>query len=370
MKSHINSRRGRRLVALGAAVTVAGITGAGQASASESAPNDRVSTATSASLAPVQLPGMRSAQTYSEAQARAYDKTGGDPRVLAYWTPARMKAAKPLDAPGDAAAIDKAVKSATEKLLPAASTAPASSKIAGVAAKTPPVTNFSITNGKLFIGGYGSNSWCSASAINTATKRVVITAGHCVHGGKGGTWKSNLVFVPGYNAYAADPAPVGMFQAYRLRTFTAWINYGARTLTSASLPGFQRDVGFVTTYNGGDWNAPVVNTVGGHGLSYNGGYAWDVSLFGYPGNRNSGNVMWACWGSTAKDNWAYRTRITGCGFGGGSSGGPWLWQYSNQSGLGYVRTVMSTYNATTNVNAGPYFDTAVYNALQATNGDW
>lgn len=59
----------------------------------------------------------------------------------------------------------------------------------------------------------------------------------------------------------------------------------------------------------------------------------------------------------------------GRNFGPGSSGGPWLWSYSNASGLGYVRSVMSTVDGN-GVNRGPYFDTAVLDALNAANGDW
>lgn len=222
-----------------------------------------------------------------------------------------------------------------------------------------PVTNFSITNGKLFIGGYESGSWCSASAVNTSSKRVLITAGHCVHSGQGGNWLNNLVFVPRYNAFNADRDPVGRFQAYQLRTFNEWMNNS----------NLNRDVGWVTTFSGGDWNTTVVATVGGHGLAYNGGTGFDVSIFGYPSNRDGGNRMWACWG-TATDNsiWDDRSKIT-CNFGGGSSGGPWLWNYSNANGLGWVRSVMSTVDGS-GVNRGPYFDTAVLNGTNAANGDW
>ncbi len=168
-----------------------------------------------------------------------------------------------------------------------------------------------------------------------------------------------MVFVPKYDAYNADHDPVGRFQAYRLRTFNSWIDNS----------DLNSDVGFVTTYSGGDWGARVVDTVGGHGLAYNGGTEFDVSIFGYPINRDGGNRMWACWG-TATDSSLFDNRSQiGCNFGPGSSGGPWLWSYSNASGLGYVRSVMSTVDGN-GVNRGPYFDTAVLDALNAANGDW
>lgn len=130
-----------------------------------------------------------------------------------------------------------------------------------------------------------------------------------------------------------------------------------------------RDVGFVTTYSGGDWGARVVDTVGGHGLAFNGGTEFDTSIFGYPSNRDGGNKMWACWGTATDSSWWDDRSQIGCNFGPGSSGGPWLWQYDNSTGQGYVRSVMSTVDGS-GVNRGPYFDTAVRDALDAANGDW
>jgi V8-like Glu-specific endopeptidase len=314
---------------------------------------------TSSVIAPVKLPGHKGPRTYSSAEVRAYERAGGDPAVLDYWTPKRMKAAKPLDMPGNAKVVEQTAR-AIAKGLPQLAVRPAPSKIAAKQSNSvTPVTNYSITNGKLFIGGYESGSWCSASAINTPSKRVLITAGHCVHSGKGGTWYSNLVFVPGYNALDADHDPVGRFQAYRLRTFNSWINDS----------DLNRDVGFVTTFEGGDGGGRVVDTVGGHGLAINGGTEFDVSIFGYPSNREGGNTMWACWG-TATDSSSFdnKSKIE-CNFGPGSSGGPWLWEYSNANGIGYVRSVMSTVDIN-GVNRGPYFDTAVQDALNAADSDW
>lgn len=314
---------------------------------------------TSSAPAPVRLPGDKAVRNYTPAQLKSFERTGGDPEVLAYWTPERMKAARSLDAPGDAEWVENEARAVASKAAEVAAKPVAARISQSVTNAPPPVTNFSITNGKLFIGGYESGSWCSASAINTSSKRVLITAGHCVHDGQGGTWLQNLVFVPGYNAFNADHDPVGRFQAYWLRTFNEWINNS----------NLNRDVGFVTTYSGGDWNTTVVNTIGGHGLVYNGGTEFDTSIFGYPSNRDGGNVMWACWG-TATDNSILdnRSKIT-CNFGGGSSGGPWTWNYDNASGLGSVRSVMSTVNSE-GVNKGPYFDQAVVDAMNAANADW
>lgn len=84
--------------------------------------------------------------------------------------------------------------------------------------------------------------------------------------------------------------------------------------------------------------------------------------------------MWACWG-TSGTGWIppYEfNRISGCNFGLGASGGPWLDQYSNTSGLGYVRSVTSHVpgNNDFSWSDGPYFDSRVNDLFNAANNDW
>ena len=288
-----------------------------------------------------------------------------DARVKAYWTKERLASAVPYESTKAGKAEAGTPRAATG---PAGSTPPAAPLSKGatpaaggtVSKAATPVTLYSNTNGKLFFNGYGAgNAYCSASAINSDTKRVIITAGHCVY--DGGAWKTNAVFVPNYNNLLADPDPKGIWSVYIFRTFNSWINSGDLT----------RDVGFGTLYNGGDYNQRIVDAVGGHGLTWNGGYGWDVSIFGYPSNKTGPNgryTMWACWGTTFPSG--SRNSINGCWFGPGASGGPWLYQYSNSTGLGQVRSVTSTWNASTGQNWAPYFDDAVKAMKDATNGDW
>ncbi|MFI5843108.1 trypsin-like serine peptidase [Catenuloplanes sp. NPDC051500] len=351
---------GTTRLGVAAAAAVLFLTGTTAGPAQAAAPAVGSDLSSSGAMAPVQLPGDKTVRTYTAADIRSFERTGGDPAVLAYWTAERMAAAKPLDVPGDAVWVANTARAVAAK-TPAVATAPVAAKhVTGMAAAAPPpVTNWSITNGKLFFNGYESGSWCSASAVNTPSGRVLITAGHCVHSGQGGTWKSNVVFVPKYNAFNSDHDPVGRFQAYWLRSFNEWINNSNRN----------RDVGWVTTYAGGDWNDTVVNTVGGHGMAYNGGTEFDVSVFGYPSNKDNGDRMWACWGTAVDSSSSDDRSKISCDFGPGSSGGPWLWNYDNNSGLGYVRSVMSTVD-TAGVNRGPYFDTAVNDGTNAANNDW
>jgi len=286
--------------------------------------------ATSGSAAAVWQPGVGAVTTGTESELRRI--------VNAYWTPARMAAAKPADI-----AADK-WRSAARK--PAAPTGAEQTLAAPVA--SPGGLNrdawFSYTTGKVFFrnAGNGANYVCSGGAINTGSKRLVLTAGHCVHGGQGGTWHDNWVFVPGY--YDGN-RPLGNFPATYYRTFNAYINSSDYT----------RDVAFVVTgANAG--GSLLVNAAGGHGLITNPGEEVYVHVAGYPNNRESGQKQWYCWGTTS--SWSILTPGTkiACGFGGGSSGGPWLRDYQS-NGLGYA--VSETMGESGADNYGPYFDDAV-----------
>lgn len=67
-------------------------------------------------------------------------------------------------------------------------------------------------NGRLYERQAGKEGFCSATAIDSPTRRLVLTAGHCVNsgpkGGKSGAWSAYLEFVPGFNLGAA---PRGTF---------------------------------------------------------------------------------------------------------------------------------------------------------------
>ena len=83
-------------------------------------------------------------------------------------------------------------------------------------------------------------------------------------------------------------------------------------------------------------------------MTWNGSYSFDASIFGYPNNKSNPDgrySMWACLGKTFEDGGS--ASINGCDFGKGSSGGLWLDEYSNASGLGYVRSISSTWEPST-----------------------
>jgi V8-like Glu-specific endopeptidase len=269
-----------------------------------------------------------------------------------FWTPERMAKAVSLDkAPAapkpDAAPRPDAAKSAAPTGKPGSiPSAPARSDI-----KAPRI-NESAAVGKVFFTNPsdGGTYACSASALNSSSKQMVVTAGHCVHGGKGGTWMTNWVYVPRYRSGAR---PFGTFAAKQMRTFTAWMNDS----------DLRRDVAMVTTWplNGNK----IVNVTGGHGLSWNFSRQQAVTILGYPGNHDGGEIQWACTGTTRAVSDG-RIEIQ-CNFGGGSSGGPWLREFNDSNGLGSVNGVTSTVNSD-GWNRSSYFDDGVKGMYDAQGG--
>ena len=226
-------------------------------------------------------------------------RRGEAAKVLRYWTAARMRSAAPLDAPRGANLT-------------------ASASFAQVAEPTvPPRT----VNGRLFVRQGNKLGYCSATAINSVSRRLVLTAGHCVNSGPtvrpgDGVWSSLLEFVP---AYSGGAAPFGAFVAHRKQVFAPrqWVQLGN--------PNF--DVGAVLTAP----NAEGVNVAdavgGGANLALDRSRSEDFQTFGYPGTSR---WMQSCESPYVGDD-ALTYQIPGpptiairCHWAPGASGGGWL----------------------------------------------
>jgi V8-like Glu-specific endopeptidase len=264
-----------------------------------------------------------------------------------YWTPERMSRAIPITGPGGGLAPEPVPLAPTTGLSgstpPAAAIASAANALADEGLQLAAAITEAAVVGKIYFHNpsTGGDYMASASALNSPSKQLVITAGHCVHGGKGGTWMTNWVFIPRYRSGAR---PFGTFSAKQFRTFNAWIDNS----------DLGRDVAMVTTFplNGNK----LVDVVGGDGLNWNWSRNVDVTILGYPSNFNGGEIQQWCQGTTS-DGGGYTIKIH-CNFGGGSSGGPWLMSFNNATGRGQVDGVMSTVDST-GFNRSSYFDDAV-----------
>lgn len=128
-----------------------------------------------------------------------------------FWTPARMRAARPVAGP-EATSDPVAHASSLNPVLTATSET--------IADPTEPQYR---VNGAIFISeflpeggtGYGR---CSGTSVVSPNQSVVITAGHCVY--DEGIWSDRKwVFVPGYHH---GERPFGSFTAHWLGTTPAW----------------------------------------------------------------------------------------------------------------------------------------------------
>ncbi|ANW18998.1 hypothetical protein I3J09_12655 [Streptomyces clavuligerus] len=267
-------------------------------------------------------------------------------RLEKYWTPERMAKAVPADVPGPRAALPAAPPRGAGPTGRPGTTPAAPPLKAGERAA--PRVNESSAVGKVYFRNpvNGGDYMCSAAAINSPSKQMVTTAGHCVNtggvNGVAGHWMQNWVYIPRYRSGAR---PFGTYAAKEYRSFNGWINSGDLT----------RDVAMVTTWplNG----ARVVDATGGHGLSWNFSRTQHMTVLGYPGNKDNGELQWACQGTTQQDGAGPKIAMH-CDFGGGSSGGPWLRELNDANGLGSQNGVMSTISSG-GWNQSPYFDDPV-----------
>jgi hypothetical protein len=221
-------------------------------------------------------------------------------RTATYWTMARKLTTPPLDAPLGGGGLT------------------ASASFATIAEPTvPPAT----VNGRLFVRQGGRTGFCSATAINSASRRLVLTAGHCVNSGPvgrngGSIWSSLLEFVP---AYSNGTAPFGAFIAHRKDILAPrqWVKFGN--------PNF--DMGAVLTVA----NAEGVNVAdavgGGATIATDLSRRQEFQTFGYPGKSR---YMQGCESPyVGDDSLTYPipgppTIAIRCHWAPGASGGGWL----------------------------------------------
>jgi len=224
------------------------------------------------------------------------------------------------------------------------------------------------TIGKLFFSqksastGQVGNYVCSASSVPTSSatnkvrRPVLWTAGHCVANGAG-SFSTNVIFVPDYENGAQ---PYGQFVCGQLWTSASWLNSG----------DFTRDLGACAIgKNKAGLTLPAA--VGTLGFSWNQSRQQHWSEFGYPqGAPFNGQWMVVCESSHATDDTAISgagadPQGVGCDMTGGSSGGPWVIGWKNQTGAtplpggGFVNG-HNDYKYTTSqplAMYSPYFDT-------------
>jgi hypothetical protein len=220
-------------------------------------------------------------------------------RTLRFWTPARMSRTPPLDAPRSLSGT-------------------ATISFAPVDEPSVPPNSF---NGRLFVKQGRQRGFCSATAIDTPSRRLILTAGHCVNSGPrgrlgGSIWSRYLEFVP---AYSAGVAPFGVFVTRRKDVFAP------RQWVKTANPNF--DMGALVASPNAE-GANVADAVGGGAaLAIDRSRHESFRTFGYPGKSR---WLQGCESPyVGDDSLTYRipgppTMAIRCHWAPGASGGGWL----------------------------------------------
>ncbi len=274
-------------------------------------------------------------------------------RVLRYWTPTRMAAARTA-APVRLASPDKttpptratraSAAHTAEDIGPMAATAPhllpltpraAPSTAAAVSPNTetagwPGGGAVARTTGKVFFTMTGQAFVCSASSVTSANADVVITAAHCVKDGNR-TWATNWEFVPGFTN---GSRPYGTWTARQFFLAPQWIRTG----------NDNDDVAFVTLnpQRARGVTVHIGQVVGGQAIAFGARLAREYA-FGYPAEPPyDGTDLYYCSGPTSPDSF-HSSKDTGlqCDMTAGSSGGPWLSGFDSATGRGIITSVNS-----------------------------
>ena len=188
------------------------------------------------------------------------------------------------------------------------------------------------TVGVLFFRQYEVDYRCSAASIGNY---AVWTAGHCVHNGDNREegWSTNVVFAPAYKNFNA---PFGVWKYSHVITTNTWYALGNPF-------GIPEDMGGVILKDSGidSGNKKISEVVGSLGFAYNLNQALHWQSIGYPSTSPfNGLTQQICAGSFAYFDTGYSDNdisaplpvAMGCDMTGGSSGGPWIWNFSGQVG--------------------------------------
>ncbi|NJC69396.1 trypsin-like serine protease [Planosporangium thailandense] len=199
------------------------------------------------------------------------------------------------------------------------------------------------TVGALFNDDGDGDHFCTASVISSPHGNLLVTAAHCIHGGRDGGYRSDLAFVPGYHD---GVRPYGTWSITAAFVDPQWADSSDPDL----------DVGFLTV-------APrqgrqIADVVGANRLLTSQGFANIVTVVGYPAEQET---PIACTNHTVMHS-PSQLRFDCAGYSGGTSGGPWLANYDPQTGTGDVIGVIGGYEKggdTDDVSYTAYFDAAV-----------
>jgi V8-like Glu-specific endopeptidase len=163
---------------------------------------------------------------------------------------------------------------------------------------------------------------CSGTALNTPSRSIVLTAGHCVL--DGGSEGRHLVFVP---AYDHGERPFGTFEAESAYVMPQWRHGENPDFDLAALKVAPNGLGALT------------DVVGGRGYATSKSRLSAFQIFGYPAAHAGGEELRSCRAhGLGLDRLTSRfggppTMPASCDMAAGASGGAWIFDGQFVSGV-------------------------------------
>jgi V8-like Glu-specific endopeptidase len=222
------------------------------------------------------------------------------PAALRFWTRHALIGASPLHGPGF-------------RQAPAPEQAPQAHRAL-----------LGIRVGALFLRQGNADHFCTASVVDSPGRDLLVTAAHCIHGGKGGSYRQDIVFIPGYRD---GRAPFGIWTVRKLLVAPQW--------SDASDPDF--DVGFVMLKSLDGKN--IEDVLGANRLGLDTSYQYLVRVTGYP---NSDTAPITCLNYTSEQSIS-QLRFACGGYTGGTSGSPWMTNFDQRTRTGTIVGVLGGY---------------------------
>jgi hypothetical protein len=291
--------------------------------------------------------------------------------IVAHWTEARMRAAKPRDFLFDAVR--------GYHISPNKRPAPGGGNGNTTGASWPNGKGlvYKVT-GKVYFEMGGSGWVCSGTALTDSRSgaSLVVTAGHCAYDetarGSLSGFATFWMFVPEY-----DSSPT--LSNCATTTYGCWtasalvVNSGFANAGSFNTRATHYDWAFAVVGAGGK-NGTQLETLGTFGLTASAISSGTVDAFGYPAaGKYHGNDLTYCQGPVGFDAFTGGTNYKlACDMTGGSSGGPWLSGFAAANGSttgngGTIRSLNSYgYGGQANMY-GPIFNGETTRTLNAAN---
>lgn len=207
--------------------------------------------------------------------------------------------------------------------------------------------------GALFVRSASGDHFCTASVVASPGRDLLITAAHCINGGKGGGYRDDIVFVPGYRD---GETPDGIWTPAKLVVAAQWI--------STANPDY--DVGFVILAPQDGKN--IEDILGANRLGIDSQYRYLVRVTGYPASESAPIT---CVNYTTRES-STQLRFDCGGFTGGTSGSPWVTKFDQATRTGTIVGVIGGYHQggdTAAISYSSYLGPAVYRLYEQAVAD-